>query len=296
MNNTMESAYTQAQYWVNKDGKTLQPYAFATVLGQDGAIRDVPTNNGVELKMLAGDFMEDALALTGETVNNGRRGIAYKVALSGASTTVGALRYRSLLASKETEDFGIVIYDPQSRAFKGMVYFYTDDNTRTLMKGDKKAWRSEGVPGFKNLLHGRLWPSFTRENKMLETAEFIISEVYHRPGETVEDIHERMVQTWFDNLRRFSELPMMPHLHPDEPHPWASPLFNYFNVSNQLKWLSSIGPAVTKFEVPSDIQSVIERSIATGGLPDIRSYVDFLDPSTLDNYKADDFVPEFQAD
>ena len=284
-----QSAYAPAQYWVNADN-ALAPYEQVSVLDENGETKIVPTNDGVEFKMLAGNFMEDILAMTAERIGKDT-GRVYKVVLSGASTTVGALRYRSLLASKKTETFGVITYDPNSRSFKSMTYYETSEVTRKLMDGDNKAWKSDPVQGRKNLMHGRFLPSFTRGNKLLDDFPYLITEVYHRPGETVQDVEDRMAQAWFDNLRRKSDLPFMPHVAPDEPHPWAVPLFNYFSVTGDLKWLTSIGPTVTKFHVKDDLKDVIERSIAKGSLPDIRDDIEFLDPRDLEDFAEDDMEP-----
>lgn len=280
----IESAYTPAQYWGVEDNK-LVPYAETNALDEKGIMKRVPTNDGMIFQMLAGNYQENVLALTGESLSS-TENLVYKVVISGASSTVNALRYRCLVAGN-VQSFGLVTIDETSHGLKDIRFFTTSKQTRMLLKTDKKAWRSEPVPGARHLLHAQFWPTFTRENNLPDEFPYLITEVYHRPGETTQQVKARMAQAWFDNLRRKTDIPLMPHDSPSQQHPWAAPLFSYFMLQKDLKWMTSIGPAVTKFHVKPDIKSVIAEAIGSGALPDIRDHIDFLDPRGLEGFYDD---------
>lgn len=297
---TIEDAYSPAQmFFSENDGMDVRPFTTAEII-KDGDTVMVPTMKDCTTQIAAGNFNETLTYLLLDHSEEYAASIL-GVGMSGASSPLWAIRARILFSSNETESAMVSVYDPAESAYVASMFCRTTQLTRKLIELDRRLWSAqpfvakseeneeEGVVGRRvtrrrvsNLMEVLWKPSFL--NTVLDEYPYVLTEVHPQPGDTMDDLREKMAQAFYDTVRRRSQLPLVAHKDSESEHPWARPLFNHFLVKGQIKWLTSIGTIATLFHLDGSVKSTIEAALLTGVIPPINDYVEFTDPRKLPDF------------
>ena len=270
---TTEAAYNPNQFWVaGAHGQTLEPIETADAIKADGAATRVPTNGDLELAARSGKYLADIVWMLEDNGN------LLAIAMHGTNTEVNSLRSCALTGTKDADSLWLQCYDPKIMRIVVSKFIRVSPMTGQLVKNDKRGiWSKQSAKG--DNTYGVFYPTYVKENTMPDEHKSVFTLVDHKPGETTESVKERMKQAWFDSMRRATSLPLMPHKSADQPHPWAEPLFDYFLMHNEIRWLTTIGPMGTVFDVPADLKDIIKESVYRGRIERISHHIDFFDPS-----------------